>query len=170
MSSSAFVYEGSELEIFEHAANWKRYWSDAIWAAARSRSGHIDVIELIKASCAEVAEVTKRLRSGGVPIAQGSIDECLFGAFAKSTVYFRCYPAADLRAVTHPELEIVSAQQLDCVGTLASIVDQFALTQEIPNVSQIKPWDRLIVTISRLLDPLTFYRIGESAVATWRRC
>jgi len=28
MSSSAFVYEGSELEIFEHAANWKPYWSD----------------------------------------------------------------------------------------------------------------------------------------------
>src|SRR5580698_8436460 len=27
MSSTDFVYEGSELAIFEHATNWKRYWS-----------------------------------------------------------------------------------------------------------------------------------------------
>jgi SAM-dependent methyltransferase len=27
MSSDDFVYEGKELEPFEHAVNWKRYWS-----------------------------------------------------------------------------------------------------------------------------------------------
>src|SRR5450631_2827964 len=27
MSTAEYIYEGSELELFSHAENWKRYWS-----------------------------------------------------------------------------------------------------------------------------------------------
>jgi SAM-dependent methyltransferase len=234
MSSTDFVYEGSELAIFEHATNWKRYWSAHVrrhlgdrvlevgagigantpylnrgaseWVclepdkkmaallAARLRANelrateviagtvrdlpaiprfdsivYIDVLEHIEDDRAEIAEAVKRLRSGGMLIALGPAHEWLFSAFDKSIGHFRRYSVTDFRALTRPEVELFSIRQLDSVGMLASIANRFVLRQEIPSMSQIMLWDRLMVPISRLLDPFTFYRFGKSILATWRR-
>jgi len=53
---------------------------------------------------------------------------------------------------------------------LASIANRFVLKPQMPTLSQILVWDRVMVPISRLLDPLLSYRIGKSMIAIWRRC
>jgi hypothetical protein len=39
----------------------------------------------------------------------------------------------------------------------------------MPTLPQILLWDRIMVPVSRLLDPLLAYRFGKSIIAVWRR-
>jgi hypothetical protein len=64
---------------------------------------------------------------------------------------------------------LVSLRLLDSIGILASMVNRFALKQDMPNISQILLWDRTMVPVSRLIDPLFFYRFGKSILAVWSR-
>jgi hypothetical protein len=52
---------------------------------------------------------------------------------------------------------------------LASICNRIALKQDVPTVSQIMMWDRLMVPCSRVLDPVIFNSFGKSILAIWRR-
>jgi hypothetical protein len=79
------------------------------------------------------------------------------------------YSPRDLRALTRPELELISLRQLDSVGTLAFLANSFLLRSQMPTLSQILLWVRIMVPMSRLLDPLLAYRSGKSIIAVWRR-
>ena len=58
---------------------------------------------------------------------------------------------------------------LDSVGLLASLSNRAMLRQHMPTARQIAIWDRLMVPMSRLLDPLLFHRLGKSVLAVWRK-
>lgn len=234
MSSADFVYQGSELELFARAVNWKRYWSAQVrkhlgqdvlevgagngvntpylnrgareWVclepdksmaqnlAQRQRANqlpatrvvagtiadlpatpsfdsiiYIDVLEHIEDDAAEVAEAVQRLRPGGKLVVLGPAHNWLFSPFDKAVGHFRRYSAAELRALTPPELNLVSLRELDSVGILASLANRSALKQDVPTVSQILLWDRFIVPVSRLLDPLLLYNFGKTIMAVWQR-
>ncbi|MEA2977957.1 MAG: hypothetical protein QOF19_3477 [Alphaproteobacteria bacterium] len=235
MSAGEYGYVGSELELFERAVNWKRYWSSQIrphlgprvlevgagigtntsylnrgaleWVciepdhkmavalaarqvakelpATRVIAGtvadlppipsfdsivYIDVLEHIEKDAEEVDQAIRRLRTGGKLIVLAPAHTWLYSPFDKSIGHFRRYSAADFRALTRPGLELVSLRMLDSVGVLVSVVNRFAFKQDMPNISQILLWDRVMVPISRLIDPLFFYRFGKSILAVWRRC
>jgi SAM-dependent methyltransferase len=234
MSAAEFVYEGSELELFERAINWKRYWSahvrghlgqhvlevgagigantpylnqgalewvclepDGNMAAVLSRRQqahdlpatrvvhatvsdlpptpifdsivYIDVLEHIKDDAAEVSAAAKRLKPGGTLVVLSPAHAWLFSPFDKAIGHHRRYSPKDIRALTLPELELISLQQLDSVGILASMLNRVVLKSDMPTASQILTWDRMIVPLSKLLDPLLRYRFGKSIIAVWRR-
>jgi SAM-dependent methyltransferase len=234
MSAPEYVYEGSELDLFARAENWKRYWSAHVrpylgqrvlevgagigvntpflnrgaleWvclepdknmaamlveqqratklAGTHTIGGlitdlpctpsfdsiiYIDVLEHIKDDSAEIAAATERLRPNGTLIVLSPAHAWLFSAFDAAIGHHRRYSPKDLCALTRPELELISLRQLDSVGTIASLANSFVLRSQMPTLSQILLWDRIMVPISQLLDPLLAYHFGKSILAVWRR-
>jgi hypothetical protein len=43
------------------------------------------------------------------------------------------------------------------------------LKSSMPNRAQIAVWDRLMVPLSRLFDPLWGYSLGKSVLAVWSK-
>jgi SAM-dependent methyltransferase len=130
---------------------------------------YIDVLEHIKDDAAEIAAATARLRLTGTLVVLSPAHFWLFSAFDEAVGHYRRYSPGTLRALTRPELELISLRQLDSVGTIASLANSFVLKSQMPTPSQILLWDRIMVPMSRLLDPLLTYRFGKSVIAVWRR-
>jgi SAM-dependent methyltransferase len=130
---------------------------------------YIDVLEHIKDDAAEIAAAAARLRAGGKLIVLSPAHNWLFSPFDAAIGHYRRYSPSSLRAVAGPNLELTVLRQLDSVGMLVSIANRFLLRPESPSQSQILLWDRMMVPISRLIDPLIRYRIGKSVFAIWRR-
>jgi SAM-dependent methyltransferase len=130
---------------------------------------YIDVLEHIKDDYAEIAAAAARLRPNGTLIVLGPAHDWLFSAFDAAVGHYRRYSAKALRELTCPELELIVLRQLDSVGTIASLANRLLLTSNMPTLQQIRLWDRVMVPVSRLLDPLLAYKLGKSILAVWRR-
>ena len=52
---------------------------------------------------------------------------------------------------------------------LASIGNRLVLNSSMPNPLQIAVWDRLMVPLSRVADPVLAYTIGKSVLAVWNK-
>jgi hypothetical protein len=130
---------------------------------------YIDVLEHIEDDSAEIAAATARLRPNGTLIVLSPAHAWLFSAFDTAIGHHRRYAPGDLRALTRPEIELVSIRQLDSVGTIASLANRLMLRSKLPTPSQIILWDCVMVPMSRLLDPLLAYSFGKSIIAVWRR-
>jgi hypothetical protein len=57
---------------------------------------------------------------------------------------------------------------LDSVGFFASLANRLILHSAMPTPAQIATWDRAIIPISRLFDPVTGFRFGKSAIIVWQ--
>jgi len=130
---------------------------------------YIDVLEHIKEDEVEIAAATERLRPNGTLVVLSPAHAWLFSAFDAAIGHYRRYSPSDLRRLTRPNLELISLRQLDSVGTVASFANSLMLKSQMPTLSQILIWDRMMVPASRLLDPLLGYRFGKSIIAVWRR-
>ena len=53
---------------------------------------------------------------------------------------------------------------LDSVGLLASLVNRFHLRSDRPTAAQIRLWDRVLVRMSQILDPVLAHRLGKSVL------
>ena len=58
---------------------------------------------------------------------------------------------------------------LDSVGLLASAGNRLLLRQSMPTERQILAWDRLMIPVSRVIDPVFGHRLGKSVLGVWRR-
>src|SRR5262249_1683595 len=130
---------------------------------------YIDVLEHIKDDSAEIEAATARLVPNGTLVVLAPAHTWLFSPFDLAIGHYRRYSAKTLRALTRPELKLISLQQLDSVGTIASLANKLMMRSDAPTRSQILLWDRVMVPSSRLLDPLLAYRFGKSIIAVWRR-
>jgi hypothetical protein len=66
-------------------------------------------------------------------------------------------------------MRAVRARYLDAVGLLASLANRLVLRSALPTASQIRAWDRFMVPMSRIVDPLLGYLAGKTVVAVWQR-
>jgi SAM-dependent methyltransferase len=130
---------------------------------------YIDVIEHIEDDAAEVARAVERLRPGGRVIALSPAHSWLYSPFDKAIGHFRRYSRRSIAALTPQAVILERCFYLDAVGLLASLGNRMLLKSSMPTAAQIGVWDRLMVPLSRLLDPLLFRRLGKSVVAVWRR-
>lgn len=237
MSSETFVYQGSELEHFALAHNWKRYmrdrlapylrghvievgaglgetaralrpglaiesWlcvePDCIMAAALSAlvdSGalgaavcvqagtlddvpcrpeadtviYIDVLEHIEQDRQELAKAAERLAPGGRVVVLAPAYQYLFSPFDTAVGHFRRYTKRSLRAIRPEALREEAAFYLDSVGLMASFANKLLLKQSLPSADQVQFWDRAMVPVSRLVDPLVFRAFGRSVVLVWQK-
>ena len=128
------AYQGSELELFAQARQWKAY-------------------------------VRKALH----PFIGGSVYPFLCSEFDRAIGHYRHYTKGMLRHLTPAGTRIEAEFYLDSVGMLASADNRALLRQSLPTLRQVLFWDRALVPLSRLLDPLTGRSFGRSVVTVWRK-
>lgn len=227
-------YEGTELEVFSRATNWKAYWSSKIrhllmgevlevgagigsntlllqdprrghWvclepdaslvqdlrtrlmsradaaeaeiivgdltAIAPDRSFdailYIDVIEHIEGDRRELERAAARLSPGGALIILAPAHGWLFSPFDKAIGHHRRYDRRSLSAVIPADLHCLRLDYLDSAGLLASSANRFFLRSDFPTPGQIDVWDKRLIPISRVLDPLLGHRVGKSVLGIW---
>lgn len=231
-----YAYQGSELELFAEATNWKRLWSRAIaprvgarvldvgagiganipllmgprqtaWLALEPdaaladriredvaagrlpahvavRTGtlaalsadetfdtilYIDVLEHIEDDRGELARAASHLAPGGTLVVLAPAHQFLFTPFDRAIGHFRRYDRRSLAAAGPAALRLASLYHLDSAGMLASAMNRLFLRSAMPTRGQIRLWDRALVPLSRVLDPLLAYRVGKSVVGVWER-
>lgn len=130
---------------------------------------YIDVLEHIEDDQAELARAIELLEPGGVLIALVPAYQWLFTPFDRAIGHYRRYTKRSLAEAVPNSLRRLSLHYLDSVGLLACLGNRFVLRSSLPTARQIWIWDRLMVTSSRLLDPLLGYTIGKSVLGVWRK-
>jgi SAM-dependent methyltransferase len=130
---------------------------------------YIDVLEHIEDDHDEVVRVTRHLTTGGHLVVLVPAHQALYSPFDSAIGHLRRYCMARLLTLGANGMWVCRARYLDSVGLLASLGNRLVLRSAQPNQRQIRFWDRLMVRLSRRLDPLFGYRLGKSALVVWRK-
>jgi hypothetical protein len=116
-----------------------------------------------------MARAAARLNPGGALIVLAPAHPFLFTPFDAAIGHFRRYTRASLRAVAPGTLRVEKLVYLDAAGMLASAANRWLLQSSMPTERQILTWDRLLVPVSRLIDPLFAGGVGKSVLGIWRK-
>ena len=230
-------YVGSELDLFQDALNWKKYWSSRIspylgeavlevgaglganapfliserqqeWLCIepdpllcariteKIRSGtllskcsaqvgtiddvpagrlfdtilYIDVIEHIDADALEFSKAATRLAPSGHLIILSPAHQGLYSPFDAAIGHYRRYSRATLARLNDGTgLKLVKIFYLDSVGLAASVANKVLLKSAMPTAAQVQLWDRVMVRMSRIVDPLLLYSMGKTIVGVWQK-
>ncbi|MGH6989831.1 MAG: hypothetical protein ACREE3_08025, partial [Stellaceae bacterium] len=111
--------------------------------------------------------VTRHLAETGTLIVLAPAHPFLFSAFDAAIGHYRRYTKATLLSAAPPGLSLRWCRMLDSVGFFASLGNRMLLRSAEPSVAEIAIWDRMMVPVSRLIDPAIGYRFGKSIVAVW---
>jgi len=130
---------------------------------------YIDVLEHIEDDRGELERAQGFLKPGGNLIVLSPAFQFLYSPFDAAVGHHRRYTARALSAVMPADLERARLFYLDSVGMLTSLLNRFVLKQGTPDLDQIRLWDRVIVRISRFVDPLTFRSFGRSVIGIYQR-
>lgn len=130
---------------------------------------YINVLEYIEDDAGEVRLAAEHLRTGGHLIVLCPAHQWKYTPFDAAIGQFRRYNKASMRALTPAEMSLESIFYLDACGIAASAGNQALPRQSMPTREQIRLWDRRIIPLSRLIDPLLRYSVGKSIVAVWRK-
>ena len=85
-----------------------------------------------------------------------------YSPFDAKIGHFRRYQQKRLLSIRPADTKVLRVRYLDCVGCLASLANKLFLRASLPTQRQITTWDRLMVPLSRLFDPLFGHKIGKS--------
>jgi SAM-dependent methyltransferase len=129
---------------------------------------YIDVLEHIQDDHAEMARAAARLKPGGALIVLAPAHPFLFTPFDRAIGHFRRYTRASLHQAAPATLSREKLVYLDAAGMLASAANRLLLQSAMPTEGQILTWDRLLVPVSRLIDPIFAGRVGKSVLGVWR--
>jgi SAM-dependent methyltransferase len=129
---------------------------------------YLDVLEHIEDDRAELDRAAAHLNTGGCVIVLAPAHPFLFTPFDAAIGHFRRYTKTSLLAAATPKLRIERLIYLDSVGLAASLANRLFLKSSMPSYSQIQAWDRMMVPVSRVLDPLLGYHVGKSVLGIWR--
>jgi SAM-dependent methyltransferase len=129
---------------------------------------YIDVLEHIEDDAGELAMAAALLKPGGRIVVLSPAHQWLYTAFDRAVGHFRRYTTKALAAIGPPHAELRVLRYLDAIGVAASLANRALLRSATPNVSQIRLWDRLMVPVSKYIDPLFGYRLGKSVLAIWQ--
>ena len=129
---------------------------------------YMDVLEHIECDADELMRATSALKPGGRVIVLSPAHEWLYSEFDREIGHFRRYSAATLASVAPSGVLLEKMIYLDAAGLFASLGNRFVLHRSLPTQRQIDTWDRLLVPISRAIDPMLRYRVGKSILAVWR--
>jgi SAM-dependent methyltransferase len=130
---------------------------------------YIDVLEHIEDDASELALAAGRLRPGGRVIVLSPAHQFLYTPFDAAIGHFRRYNRSSLRKISPPALKLEAMFYLDSCGVAASAANRLLLRQSMPTQEQIGVWDKWIIPVSRMIDPVLRYSIGKSIVGVWRR-
>jgi SAM-dependent methyltransferase len=129
---------------------------------------YVDVLEHIEDDAAELVRARRALRPGGSLIVLAPAHGWLYSPFDRGIGHYRRYTRRSLAKLAPPGLRLLLLRYLDSVGLLASAANRFLLRKTLPTARDIARWDRLMVPLSRRLDPWLGFRVGKSVVGIWR--
>jgi SAM-dependent methyltransferase len=130
---------------------------------------YIDVLEHTADDRGELARAAAHLRQDGLLVVLAPAHNWLYTDFDRAIGHYRRYSKATLAALAPPALTCRQSFYLDSAGLLGSAANRLLLRTSMPGLAQIRFWDRVLVPLSRALDPLTSFSIGKSVVAVWQR-
>jgi hypothetical protein len=130
---------------------------------------YIDVLEHIEGDHAELERASNLLRIGGRIVVVAPAHQWLYTAFDRAIGHHRRYTRLSLSDCSPQDCEMERLCYLDSLGILASSMNRVFLRRDMPKLSEIEFWDRFLVPASRILDSLTFHRIGKSLLGVWRK-
>jgi SAM-dependent methyltransferase len=130
---------------------------------------YIDVLEHIEDDRGEVDRAVRRLRPGGHLIALSPAHQWLFTPFDAAIGHYRRYSRRGFGALAGADLEQVRLVYLDSIGFFASLANKLVLRSAMPKPSQIAFWDRVLVRMSKVADPILGHSAGKSVLAVWRK-
>jgi SAM-dependent methyltransferase len=130
---------------------------------------YVDVLEHIEDDRAEVAAAVGLLRSGGHLIVLCPAHNWLYTPFDQAIGHYRRYGRRRFESLQPPSASIVRMRYLDSVGLVASLGNRLFLRSASPTGAQVRFWDKVLVSASKLLDPLLAYRVGKSILGVWRK-
>ncbi len=128
---------------------------------------YIDVLEHIEDDRAEVDRAFRLLKPGGHLVALSPAHQWLYTPFDRAIGHHRRYDRTgfgDLAGGLRPERLVY----LDSVGLLASLANKLLLKSAMPGPAQVAFWDRVLVRLSKRVDPLLAHAVGKSVLAVWR--
>lgn len=130
---------------------------------------YIDVIEHIKRDAEELERAAEHLRDGGHLIVLAPAFPALYSRFDAAVGHHRRYTRRSLAALAPPGMALLRIEHLDVMGLLVSFLNRLGRDQESPRKWQIGLWDRFLIPLTRVLDPLVRRRAGKSLLAVWCR-
>ena len=131
---------------------------------------YIDVLEHIADDRSELSRAATHLKPGGYLVVLAPAHTWLFSRFDASIGHYRRYTKKTLLAAAPRSLKPKRVIYLDSCGLCASLGNRLLLQQNLPTANQILFWDRRFVPVSRILDPLLFFKVGRSILAVWSSC
>ena len=130
---------------------------------------YIDVLEHIEDDGLELVRASRHVKPDGVICVLAPAHPMLYSEFDRAIGHFRRYTKATLSAAGPPGFRLERLVYLDCCGWLASAANRFILKSAAPSIKQVAFWDRVLVSLSRVLDPVFGYSVGKSVLGVWRR-
>lgn len=128
---------------------------------------YVDVLEHIADDRGELRRAGELLAPGGMILVLSPAHSFLYSEFDREIGHVRRYDRKSLRAATPEGLRLVRTFYLDAFGFLASSANRWLLHQTMPTRFQLAVWDRVLVALSRVLDPLLGHRVGKSVVGVY---
>ncbi len=129
---------------------------------------YVDVLEHIEWDGVELAAAASRLKPGGTLIVLAPAHGWLYSPFDAAIGHYRRYTRRSLAEVVPPGLCTVMLRYVDSAGLLASLANRVMLRRALPRQEHILWWDRLLVPLSRRLDPWLAFRLGKSVLGVWQ--
>ena len=130
---------------------------------------YIDVLEHIEDDAGELRRAAMHLSPGGHIIIVVPAHGYLYTAFDEKIGHFRRYDKKLLSSIVPDGLGVAKMRYLDSAGMIASLANRLLLNSDAPTAAQIGFWDRVLVSTSRLVDPLLRYRVGKSVACVLRK-
>lgn len=130
---------------------------------------YIDVLEHIENDREELESSLSHLKPRGYLVVLSPAHQWLYTPFDEAIGHHRRYNKNTLLAVIPEGLERVELKYLDAVGALASAGNRLVLKSKSPSAKQLAVWDKLMIPLSRMVDPLLGYRVGKTVLGVWRK-
>lgn len=130
---------------------------------------YIDVLEHIEDDRAELRRAHALLAPGGHLLVVSPAHPFLFMPFDEAVGHFRRYQRHTLQAAVPEGFETVRLCYLDSAGFFASLANRLLLRESHPSKRQILFWDRVLIPLSRFVDPLLGYGFGKSVLGIFRK-
>ena len=110
----------------------------------------------------------EHLAPGGSLIVLAPAHPALFSPFDQAVGHYRRYTGTTVARIAPAEVRLERLAYLDSVGIAVSLVNRLLLRRAIPTARQVRIWDRALVPLSTVLDPLLRFRLGKSVLAVWQ--
>ena len=129
---------------------------------------YIDVLEHIEHDNEELKIAADKLTTGGKVIVLSPAHQSLMSNFDRNIGHFRRYNKKMLQDICPTNMSVEKQYYLDSVGLLASFLARFVKSGN-PTLKQILFWDRLMVPLSRFIDPLLFFLLGKTIITVYEK-